>query len=122
MAAHFGLNPALIYTDANYSPLPNNAIKRYRTSTPINERDEQFPALLSSVFSGKIDEVPEDLHIFVTATDASGLIRWTPFHIEAVLRGLKLSDVNAYMDLSNVLRSLCGGLKDTDTGTGKLGV
>jgi hypothetical protein len=58
LAAYFGLNPALIYTHSNYNYAIGekwkDAITRYETTTPIYERDEQFPHFSAPSFPERL--------------------------------------------------------------------
>jgi hypothetical protein len=97
------------------------AVRRYNNKEDDGTKDHMFKNTLRSLFSGSIDHVPEQLHLFLDGCGGIGSqkIRWVPFHLEYVLEHVTLGDESTLSKLSLEMAKLCKGLKEADKASGK---
>lgn len=98
------------------------AVRRYNNNKEdAGTKDSMFKKVLCSLFSGMIDDVPEQLHLLLDGCGEIGSqkIRWVPFHLEYVLENVTLSEESKLSKLSLDMAQLCRGIKDADEASGK---
>ena len=98
-AIYYGLMPGLIHDRSKRSPRSvlvkwNSRMNEHNKKTP-EKRKKAFLDVLKSLINGDVSLVPTQFHTFLDAVNAaagSERVRWSPHHLEFVLRKLALDD------------------------------
>jgi hypothetical protein len=125
-AIYYGLLPGMLYEQSRGSSIKGKrekAVRRYNNEVAVGTKDLVFKKILRSLFSGMIDDVPEQLHLLLDGCGEIGSqkIRWVPFHLGYVLERVTLSEESTLSRLSLEIAEICRSIKDADEASGKDG-
>jgi len=112
-AIYYGLMPGLIHDRSKRKPQSvlvkwNRRMREHNQKTG-EERKKAFLNILKSLIFGDVGLVPTHFHTFLDAVGASvgsQRVRWSPHHLEFVLRKLKLDNAEDD-DLAKSMEGLC---------------